>query len=368
MATTVTLKPNAIDISGSTSGTTTLQATAVAGTTTITLPAATDTLVGKATTDTLTNKTLTSPTITGGALNGTLGATTPSTVAATSITASTTLSVTGTATLTVDASISGLTVGKGGGSATGTTAVGASALQANTSSGVYNTAIGFSAMYSNTSATRNTVVGAQALYTNTTGEYNTAIGMNAMQLTTTGGTNACIGYNSGNAITTGSKNSILGSYNGNQDSLDIRTASNYVVLSDGDGNRAAFWQSGGGWVQKNNSTSWSTFSDQRIKENIVSIEQGLGVISALRPVKFDYIQTGKHEVGFIAQEYEAVLPEQIDRQYGIDDATKELVNDDHILSIQQNLVPYLVSAIQELKTIVDTQAAEIAELKAKVGI
>jgi hypothetical protein len=50
---------------GSTSGTTLLQATAVAGSTTLTLPAATDTLVGKATTDTLTNKTLTSPTITG---------------------------------------------------------------------------------------------------------------------------------------------------------------------------------------------------------------------------------------------------------------------------------------------------------------
>ena len=64
MATTVTLKPNAIDLSGSTSGTTTLQASAVAGTTTVTLPAATDTLVGKATTDTLTNKTLTSPTMT----------------------------------------------------------------------------------------------------------------------------------------------------------------------------------------------------------------------------------------------------------------------------------------------------------------
>ena len=75
MATTVTLKPNAIDISGSTSGTTTLQATAVAGTTTLTLPAATDTLVGKATTDTLTNKTLTtpsvsSPTISDGTANG----------------------------------------------------------------------------------------------------------------------------------------------------------------------------------------------------------------------------------------------------------------------------------------------------------
>lgn len=50
-----------VGFAGSTSGTTTVQATAVAGTTTLTLPAATDTLVGKATTDTLTNKTLTSP-------------------------------------------------------------------------------------------------------------------------------------------------------------------------------------------------------------------------------------------------------------------------------------------------------------------
>jgi len=52
-----------LGFSGSTSGTTTVQATAVAGTTTLTLPAATDTLVGKATSDTLTNKILTSPTI-----------------------------------------------------------------------------------------------------------------------------------------------------------------------------------------------------------------------------------------------------------------------------------------------------------------
>jgi len=71
---------------GSTSGTTTVQATAVAGTTVLTLPAATDTLVGKATTDTLTNKTLT-----GAVMNGTVGATTPSTGSFTSLAYSTTL-------------------------------------------------------------------------------------------------------------------------------------------------------------------------------------------------------------------------------------------------------------------------------------
>jgi hypothetical protein len=50
--------------SGSTSGTTTLQATAVAGTNTLSLPATTtDTLAGIAATQTLTNKTLTSPKI-----------------------------------------------------------------------------------------------------------------------------------------------------------------------------------------------------------------------------------------------------------------------------------------------------------------
>ena len=56
-----------LKLNGATSGKITLNATAVAGTGTLTLPVATDTLVGKATTDTLTNKTvdLTDNTVTG---------------------------------------------------------------------------------------------------------------------------------------------------------------------------------------------------------------------------------------------------------------------------------------------------------------
>lgn len=94
---TSTLGSGTLVLAGTTSGTTTVTATAVAGTTTLTLPAATDTLVGKATTDTLTNKTLT-----GAAMNGTLGATTPSTGAFTTISA------------TTGAAVGGATPGAGG--------------------------------------------------------------------------------------------------------------------------------------------------------------------------------------------------------------------------------------------------------------
>jgi hypothetical protein len=53
---------SSVIIAGNTSGTITLDAPNVAGTTTLTLPTTTDTLIGRTTTDTLTNKSLTNPT------------------------------------------------------------------------------------------------------------------------------------------------------------------------------------------------------------------------------------------------------------------------------------------------------------------
>jgi len=135
---------------------------------------------------------------------------------------------------------------------------GRGALQTN-STGSNNTASGTFALFSNTTASNNTAVGYQAGYTNqtgaknvfignqagyvSTGNFNTIIGNEAGLALSTGTCNTFVGgYNntvggSGETITTGSKNTILGIYTGNQDGLDIRTASNYVVLSDGDGNR-----------------------------------------------------------------------------------------------------------------------------------
>jgi len=59
---------SSVILAGDTSGTITLQAPAVAGTSVLTLPITTDTLIGLATTDTLTNKTLTAPILTTPAL------------------------------------------------------------------------------------------------------------------------------------------------------------------------------------------------------------------------------------------------------------------------------------------------------------
>ena len=224
-----------------------------------------------------------------GALNGTVGATTANTGAFTSLTASTTLGVTGVSTLTGGALIQGLTVGRGAGAVSTNTAVGASALEATTSavgctavghqagkaittggynsifgrnaalltdtgafnsvfgaadgsgaaalranvSGNYNCAFGGGALALNT-ASNNTAVGLSALYSNTTAGNSSAVGYNAGYLSTGIG-NQFFGYSSGSAVTTGAKNVILGSYTGSAAPISA-TGSNFVVLSDGDGN------------------------------------------------------------------------------------------------------------------------------------
>jgi hypothetical protein len=121
------------------------------------------------------------------------------------------------------------------------TAVGRSALQSNTT-GDSNIALGRDALVSNTTASNNVAVGHQAGFSNTTGASNTVIGVGAGYSLTTGLGNTFVGNagfvdrGPGGLVTTGSKNTILGGYNGNQGGLDIRTASNRIVLSDGDGN------------------------------------------------------------------------------------------------------------------------------------
>jgi hypothetical protein len=126
----------------------------------------------------------------------------------------------------------------------------------NNTTGNYNTALGMASLINNTTASNNTAVGYQAGYSsatatgqaffgyqagvNSTGNYNTLIGGGAGTGLTTGTNNTFVGAYSAYNVTTGSKNTVIGLFNGNQLGLDIRTASNYIVLSDGDGNPYAF--------------------------------------------------------------------------------------------------------------------------------
>ena len=121
------------------------------------------------------------------------------------------------------------------------------------SSGNNNTAIGYAALRSNDTASNNTAVGYQAGYLNQTGTLFTALGYQAgyasvstnrgtyigstSGLATTGAQNTFVGDTSGSLVTIGASNTILGRWDGNFDGLDIRIASNYLVISDGDGNR-----------------------------------------------------------------------------------------------------------------------------------
>jgi len=130
-------------------------------------------------------------------------------------------------------------VGKNAGEAitTGThnTFVGALAGDA-TDDGARNTAVGYLSLTSNC-GNKNTAIGALAGQA-ATGINNTIVGEEAGILCTGDGNTFIGAYNSssggcGEAMTTGDNNTILGAFNGNQNSVDIRTEDNNVVISDG---------------------------------------------------------------------------------------------------------------------------------------
>jgi len=140
------------------------------------------------------------------------------------------------------------------------TVFGADALFSNTTAS-NNTAVGYQAGFSNTTGVNNIFIGQGAGFSATTANYNTIIGQGAGTSLTTGSGNCFVGgsyANSGYFVTTGSKNTILGGYNGNQGGLDIRTSSNYIVLSDGDGNPRQVIDSSGNLLVGKTSSSFST--------------------------------------------------------------------------------------------------------------
>ena len=89
------------------------------------------------------------------------------------------------------------------------TAIGSQVLPINTT-GTNNTAMGYGALYNNVSGSSNSAIGDGALFYNT-GSNNIAVGSGANDKNTTGNDNTAIGFNALQPNTTGSKNTAIGS-------------------------------------------------------------------------------------------------------------------------------------------------------------
>jgi hypothetical protein len=274
-----------------------------------------------------------------------------------------------------------------GGGATLNTAIGSDAM-ANTTTGANNVAVGSQALVNNTTASNNTAVGHQAGYSNTTaggstllgyqagylvtGIENTAVGTQALY-NTTGTKNTAIGTGAGAFITTGAKNTILGAYNGNQGGLDIRTLSNHIVLSDGDGNPRLYMNSGGemSHVATYNNTSanasnvgvgsngffYRSTSSIRYKRDVQDATHGLAEVLQLRPVTYKGKGANDGDTifgGLIAEEvHDAGLTEFV--QYNDDGEPDALA--------YGQMVSLCIKAIQEQQATITALEARITALE-----
>ena len=115
---------------------------------------------------------------------------------------------------------------------------------------------------------------------------------------------------------------------------------------------AQFRVSGNGVIYAQNTTVQS-ISDLRLKENISNSTDGLDIITALRPVRYDwkagYGNDRKNQLGFIAQEIEAVFADAVG-EWELNGETYKTVG-------PSALIPVLVKAIQELTARVQTLEA-----------
>ena len=135
------------------------------------------------------------------------------------------------------------------------------------------------------------------------------------------------------------------------------------TLAVGKGANTGFIDCSGGVFQDNNSSSWSTTSDRRIKKNIEDNNIGLDAINKIKVRNFEYrtkdeiTEVPSHaainkegiQLGVIAQEIETILPDVVEEQ----STGVKTVNPD-------NMTWYLVNAVKELST-------QIEELKAKLN-
>ena len=105
----------------------------------------------------------------------------------------------------------------------------------------------------------------------------------------------------------------------------------------------------------------TTISDKRLKDNIITIDNGLSLINQIRGVKFDWnkgSRKGQKDIGLIAQEVEKVLPELVREK------KMALIDDKEYLTVDYDkMVAVLVEAVKEQQVQIEELKEDIKELK-----
>ena len=109
-------------------------------------------------------------------------------------------------------------------------------------------------------------------------------------------------------------------------------------------------------------------SDERLKQNISTLSNGIDVINALNPVQFNWIdnfeesENGKNLYGFIAQEVQEVFPDAVEN-FGNGFEVDGTVIENPLTVRDKFFIPVLVKALQEQQTLIESLTARITTLE-----
>lgn len=250
-------------------------------------------------------------------------------------------------------------------------AFGYQALNSNTL-GSYNAAFGYQALYSNTGDSAlelgvyNTAVGYQALYSNTSGAFNTAVGEEALYSDTTGSLLTCIGWDctASDGITNataigahavvGQSNSLVLGGTGQyavKVGIGTETPSNVLTIARGAGHPV--------------SDSWETYSSRRWKTNVHPLQNALNKVELLRGVSYDQKDSGKHEIGVIAEDVGKVVPEIVTYEDNGRDA--RAVDYSRLTALLIEAVKQQQREIRDLKSELRATRQTLQQVKAQVA-
>ena len=141
--------------------------------------------------------------------------------------------------------------------------------------------------------------------------------------------------------------STYGAFNVRVDNVDYGTGMRFYRSGTYDSGAVSFYNGASqvGSININaSSTSYNTTSDYRLKENVVSITDGIDRIKQLQPKRFNFIGDEQIVDGFLAHEAQGVVPEAVTGEKdGI------LPNGDPVYQgiDQAKIVPLLTAALQE---------------------